>query len=517
VPFSPGAKPKAFTTTVAAEDPALDYVTSPPGRAPKGLYSSQPSLLLDTLEAMQGSSPFSGSEESEEDESEDPEAEAQCDLLEAESMLRYGLAKLTEITEKFGRAVIEEHVRVFDRAGPVDGIVSLNRMLERARTGVGTEAAEAEAAGNEDEAAGSPVEETRVTEPEPDPDATSAALSHVAEEFSQKLDALSSAGEESLAQEEVAVLFSEVLLRNALAFLRRCDSDLVGSVHARLAACGEEPGSTGFDLLNRLLEDTRAHSALHAVRRTRGDFTAGAGEHSPRTALSSPSSPSSPARAAEAQAEVLAEEPLNGEQGNALDPEESVSLLSASDMAANVLTRVMAEYDERLLTLGEHTNVNPVLAQLLLAEELLRPALGFLRNLEPEEMLNFWQLGEQLHALEPEGENGAQLLAQLIREVSASAEPDASSLLSTELDETPADELAAEPPAEAEARDESDALETREPTEPAAVGAWRAPSLMLASLGVCLAVLAPTGLLRASALMQTSPSDECGGVGFLEC
>lgn len=219
-PPSPAVHHKAAlatATSAAPEDPALEQLTSP--RAPgASLFLSQPSLLLDTLEDIQNASPRSGSAaDSSDDETEnDPEAEAQRDLLEAESMLRYGLAKLSEITERHGRAVIEEHVRVFEH-GPDDGIVALSKMLERAcarvPNGGDGAAAMADVAGAEpappspqaDEPPTAAEAPNDVVPSEPksaedddaslapssgEADATMAALSHVSDEFNQKVNAL---------------------------------------------------------------------------------------------------------------------------------------------------------------------------------------------------------------------------------------------------------------------------------------------------------------------------------------
>jgi hypothetical protein len=205
-------------------DGDCDVDSSPRTGGSGRLYLSQPTLLLDTLEALQSSSTGTDDDSHSESHSEDdasdddPEAEAQRDLLEAESMLRYGLAKLSEISERHGRAVIEEHLRVFEH-GPEDGICKLNKMLERACAVASR--APSSVDGESDTASEMATECVLLASPRGEGaaqreaseavdadeiDATAAALSHVANEFAQKREAVNSvpARASPLAQDELA-------------------------------------------------------------------------------------------------------------------------------------------------------------------------------------------------------------------------------------------------------------------------------------------------------------------------
>lgn len=306
-----------------------------------------------------------------------------------------------------------------------------------------------------------------------------------------------------------------MLLRNALAFLRRCARDVVDGVYLRLSDCGEELGSTGFDLLQAMLNDARAQGRLDGARQAR-DFALaqqqaeqeeapreGGGEvegsASPARAERAPEGQRTPARAGTAEAEAEAElrngdaheGPPEQEQSTAL-----LSLLSASDMAASVLTRVMGEYDQNIVALAERLPVGQETAQLLLAEGLLKPALSFLRGLGEADMQAFWQLGDRLHDLEPAEENGSQLLAQLIREVAENAAPTDSA------------------PAAAEAEGQPAAMAAASSRPAAAMWQQLAPVAATAALGVF--VLWRAGALRFAARMFV-PNDACISMGFFEC
>lgn len=273
------------------------------------------------------------------------------------------------------------------------------------------------------------------------------------------------------------MLFSEVLLRNALAFLTRCERETVDRVCDLLTSCGDDGGSTGFELLNALLDGARAagrrEGALHARAALRtdavaeeadGDAACGAAE---ATASSRPADGASP--------------PIDD------SATELLPLVRASDLGAGALSRVMAHYDRSLLALAEASCTLDE-APLLLVDALLKPALGHLRTLDVAGMAAFWQLGERLHELTPGEENGAQLLAQLMAEV------------------VQADEHAAPVDAAAPV-----------PAKP------RVPLARIAGLAIVpaaatalLAVLWRGGVLRVAALMFL-PHDSCVGVGFFEC
>jgi hypothetical protein len=164
-------------------------------------------------------------------------------------------------------------------------------------------------------------------------------------------------------------------------------------------------------------------------------------------------------------------------------------------MAGAVVARVAAEFDHRLVRVADEAPVDAQLAQLLLAEALLKPSLGFLRNLSHAEMEAFWELGERLHEIEPQFENGCDFLSQLIREVGEAAEAGAKRV-GVRVVAAPA--------------------HAPQSTLGADWATWGAQALVGGGAALALAACARLGLLSASARLFPSDAGGSAGFGFLE-
>lgn len=225
------------------DENVCDNKKTPP---PKDIFGSQPSLFLDTLKS-----------------SADREANRSPSLDEAASMLRRGLGVLEEVTHAAGgKDTVEAHVQVH-ADDPDDGIIMLNNMLKHACIETMEKVWEGAAA-----PAGV------------DDSAVESALVHIRDEFLDKAASIEPEADKELeaggrmrrirlpwgscahlvvSHAPPLVLFSEVLLRNALAFLLNVDDDVVARVIDHLDSTGER--DHGFQLLNNLLDDVAGCSS----------------------------------------------------------------------------------------------------------------------------------------------------------------------------------------------------------------------------------------------------------------
>lgn len=222
-----------------------------------------------------------------------------------------------------------------------------------------------------------------------------------------------------------------MLLRNALAFLQRQDEALVNGVFTLLGDAGEEPGSTGFDLLNELIADARGIPAEESEA-SAGLASAAAGSAVHRAIDRAAGEDASAGAEAAADAPVAQAEAASDETSAAGSEEEDAEVYAddvppvmppqlASQIAMDVLVQLHSEYDARLAALADGGHVPQQLAHMLLAEAFVKHALSYLRGCSPADMQRFWALGHNLRAASPGELNGAELLAQLLQDVGADA------------------------------------------------------------------------------------------------